>query len=98
MIQLRCKYCLYSFKISEQEFLNNPDLYKFCFVRCGGENEVTNLEEVIETDIEKTVKSNIDKWGRELGIEGCIELIERHSNYAIQRLYLQELKRRGWIK
>jgi len=97
-IKLECKQCHYSYEVIEYEFIENTFMHKYCYLRCGGENEIINLEEVLTTDIETTIKNNIIKWGRELGIEGCIELIERNNTYAIQRLYLQELKRKGWIK
>jgi hypothetical protein len=98
MIKLDCKICHYSFEVSEKEFMEHPELYKSCFLQCGGENQVLNIEEIINTDIETTVKNNVTKWFNELGIEGTVELIERHSQYAIQRLYQQELRRRGVIK
>lgn len=96
MIKLNCKICDYSFDVTEQEFREHPELYKYCFLRCGGENKITNLNEVLTTDIETTVKNNIIKWVKEIGWDNTIDIIKRNSNYAIQRLYLQELKRRGF--
>jgi hypothetical protein len=34
---------------------------------------------------------------KELGIEGCIELIEKNSEQACARLYFEELRNRGLL-
>ena len=99
MIKLKCSKCEYSFEVSELEFKEHPILYKECFVGCGGmNNQVTNLDELVLSEIDRQINNNINKWFNTLGIEGTVELIERNSNYAISRLYQQELRRRGVIK
>ena len=89
------KHCL-DFKKTEEELQTERAITHCPF--CGDKLHILNLNDIVATDIEIKVKNNIDKWGKELGLEGCIELVERNSNYAISRLYHQELKRRGWIK
>jgi hypothetical protein len=98
MIKLDCVKCHYSFEVSDKEFMEHHSLYIGCFLQCGGENKIINFEEIISLDIERKVKMNIDKWFNTLGIEGTVELIERNKEYAISRLYEEELRRRGVIK
>ena len=63
---------------------------------CGLKLHIANLNDIVAKDIEEKVKSNINRWFNELGIEGTIELIERHRNQACARLYIDELNRRGF--
>lgn len=97
MIKLKCKKCNYSFEVSEIEFKEHPETYIECFVRCGGSNTIVNVEVAATMIIEQEVKANIDKWFNILGLEGTIELIERHKDQEVcYRLYKEELKRRGF--
>ena len=97
MIKLKCQHCKYEYSVSEEELRDNGELHRYCFV-CGGLIEVINLEEIIRKDIDTEVKDNVDIWFRQLGIEYTIELIFRHKELAVFRLYEQELKKRGLVK
>lgn len=98
MIKLRClnKICEYCLEVSEKEFTDNPQYYVRCLV-CGSQLKVVNLEEVIKFDIETQIKENIDKWIKLYGYDYVIDLINKYKDYyAVGRLYLEELKRRGF--
>ena len=56
--------------------------------------KINSLKEV-EKDLLIQVKENVDKYIKELGIEGAWELIERNSDQSCARLYFEEFKRRG---
>ena len=95
-IKFSCsKHCL-DFEKTEEELQNEKVITHCPF--CGEKLHILNLEEVVKKDIDTEVKDNLKKWFNELGIEGTIELIERHDNLAVQRLYKQELRKRGLIK
>jgi hypothetical protein len=97
MIKLQCKLCKFSFEVSEKEFMEFPEAYKHCYISCGGENEVLNLEEIVKLDIEKQITANIDKWVKLYGWDYVIDLVKKYKNYyAIGRLYVEELKKRGF--
>jgi hypothetical protein len=97
LIKLRCKnpVCKYNYEITEAELIDNGELHRFCLM-CGGENEILNLEEIVDTDIERQVRDNINKWFKSEGIERTIEICEKHKSSAIYRLYQAELKKRGF--
>jgi hypothetical protein len=98
MIKLRClnEICEYCLEVSEKEFTDNPQYYVRCLV-CGSQLKVVNLEEVIKFDIETQIKENIDKWIKLYGYDYVIDLIKKYKDYyAVGRLYLKELKRRGF--
>ena len=95
LIKIRCTKCGFTFEVSEQEFVENDGLYHSCIV-CYAKTEVINLEEIVHFDIERTVKNNVDKWFKSQGIEGTIEMIERNKDNAVGRLYIKELRQRGF--
>jgi hypothetical protein len=95
MIRLKCQHCKYEYSISEEELRDNGELYKYCFV-CGGIVDIINLEEIIRKDIDTEVKDNVDIWFLKLGIEYTLEMIERHKNLAVYRLYKTEIEKRGF--
>jgi hypothetical protein len=98
MIKLCClnENCEYCFKVSEKEFTDNPQYYVRCLV-CGSKIKVVNLEEVVKFDIENQIKENIDKWQKQFGWDYVIDLVKKYKDYyAVGRLYLKELKRRGF--
>lgn len=82
------------FHKTEQELRQEAHSCRFCW--CGEKLHIKNVEEVIIFDLEERVKNNIDKYFKELGIEGTIELIERNNNSYCYKLYKSELERRGF--
>ena len=95
MIKLTCKQCYYSYEITEQEMIDNGELHTHCLL-CGGENEIKNLNEILEKDIYTKVKEYVDLWVKEFGWDYTIDLIKKYKDvYAVGRLYVEELKRRG---
>jgi hypothetical protein len=97
MIRLKCinENCGYSYEVSENEIKEYGQYHTKCLI-CGSKLQVTNLEEIVEKDLETQVKENLDKWFKELGIEATIEMCERNSNNVCYRLYKTELEKRGF--
>jgi hypothetical protein len=62
---------------------------------CGAKLDVVNLEEIVRTDIDTEIRDNVSMWFRTLGIEYTLEMIERHKDLAVYRLYKAEIERRG---
>lgn len=94
IIKFSCsKHCL-DFEKTEEE-LRNEKVITHC-PYCGDKLRILNIEDVVKSDIDTQVKNYIDKWFKELGIEGTIEMIERNKNQeASYRLYKTELEKRG---
>jgi len=96
IIKLKCNKCKYSFSITEKELLEHLDMYKPCFLQCGGKNEVENLDQIVMLDIKAKVKSNITKWFAQYGCDYVIDLCKRYKDYYnIGKLYIEELQARG---
>ena len=95
MIKLKCKQCKYEYEITEQEMIDNGELHRFCLL-CGGENEIKNLNEILEKDIYIRAEEYINQWIKELGLEGCIELVERNKDQSCYRIYKEILEKRGF--
>jgi predicted nucleic acid-binding Zn-ribbon protein len=93
-VKFICAKCGYVFEKDEQEIIEQP--FRYC--ACGGKLSIQNLEDIMQYDLDTRVRNNINRWFRELGIEGTIELIERNSNQACSRLYFDELRKRGVIR
>ena len=96
MIKLRCKLCKFSFEVSEKEFIEYPEAYKDCYISCGGENEVVNLDEIVEKDIYTRAEEYINKWFKEIGIEATIEMCERNREQSCFRIYRKILESKGF--
>jgi hypothetical protein len=99
LIKLRCKnsQCLYTYEITEAEFLDNWSLHKYC-LNCGGANEVVNLSEIIDIDIRLRIKNEVDKSVQEKGWDNTLDMIKRHKDSMpyIYQLYVDEVSRRGF--
>jgi hypothetical protein len=98
MIRLKCinDNCAFTYSVSEEEFKEYGKHYhQFCMI-CGSKLQVDNLEEIIVKDTEEKVKEYIDLWFRTLGIEYTIEMVERHKELAVYRLYKAEIEKRGF--
>ena len=96
MIKLICQSCGYSYSVSEAELKDSAEYHSVCLL-CGGHIEVENTKEVVQYDVEERVKNNIDRWVKDFGWDNVIDMIKRHSSsYAVGRLYIEELKRRGF--
>lgn len=100
MIKLICinNKCEYSYRVTESELTEYPQYHKTCLV-CGSKMKISkeSLEKIVSADVDTQVKDFINKWFNELGIEGTIEMIERHKNQEVcYRLYKAELERRGF--
>ena len=97
MIKLTCSVCNYSYSVSENELLTNPQYHQACFL-CGGKIFIENLNEVVNEDLYKRAENYLNKWFNELGIEGTLEMLERNKHQATYRIYEEILKRKGLIK
>lgn len=98
MIKLKCsnENCAFTYSVSEKELEEYGEHYHtFCMI-CGSKLQVINLEEIVANDVEQKVKEYIDLWFRTLGIEYTIEMIERHKDLAVYRLYKAEIEKRGF--
>jgi hypothetical protein len=97
MIKLKCSNdkCAFTYSVSEGEFEEYAKTYhSFCMI-CGAKLDVVNLEEIVRTDIDTEIRDNVSMWFRTLGIEYTLEMIERHKDLAVYRLYKAEIERRG---
>jgi hypothetical protein len=95
IIKFSCnKHCA-DFTKDEMEIIYQGQSFNYCAF-CGEKLQIQNLEEIVTLDIEIRVRNNIDKWFREIGVDNTIDLIKRNKGYACARLYLDELKRRGF--
>ena len=99
MIKLKCinENCAYCYEVSENELKEYGEYHKKCLL-CGHQLEVANLDEIVKLDIEKRAEEYINLWFRELGIEYTLELVERHKDEAVGRIYVDILKRKGLMK
>jgi hypothetical protein len=91
MIKLKCvnNKCAFSYEITSKELEDNPQYHKVCLV-CGSQMKVDNLDEIIELDLYKRAEEYIKLWIKELGLEGCIELIERNQDQSCYRIYKEK--------
>jgi hypothetical protein len=94
-IVFRCYKCNKEYKIAEENLKDNLQSMRFC--ECGGKLSIANVEEIVGQDIETTVRSNINLWFKELGIEYTIELCEKHKQKEVRKLYIKEIQRRGFM-
>jgi uncharacterized protein YuzB (UPF0349 family) len=97
MIKFFCNNHCADFEKDELEIITQGQSFTHCAF-CGEKLHIQNLEEITETEIEKQVKNNIDKWFKTEGIERTIEIIEKHKEFAVTRLYEIELRKRGLVK
>jgi hypothetical protein len=95
IIKFSCsKHCL-DFEKTEEQLRTERAITHCPF--CGEKLHIQNLNDVVASDMNKQVKEYIDKWFKELGIEGTIELVERNKDQAAcYRLYKEELEKRGF--
>jgi len=96
-LHYECEECGAIRTIPEEDIKKFPHCYIVCD-DCGTQMKVKNVSETVKLDIEKRIEEYVHEWFNMLGIEYTIELIERHQNTAVGRLYMAELKRRGLIK
>ena len=100
MIKLICKNteCAYSYEVSEKELEEYGQYHQKCLI-CGSKLEVEkqSLQELVKRGIEEKVKDYIDKWLAELGGDETLSLIQRNKHQACYRLYIEELRKRGFI-
>ena len=97
LIKLKCsnKDCEFSYKVTLTELEDNPQQHRFCMI-CKSKMQVNNVEEIVNEDLEQKIKTYINKWFKQIGIEATIELCERNQDLAVYRLYKEELKKRGF--
>jgi len=93
-IKFYCKNHCADFEKTEEELKSEKVITHCAF--CGEKLRIMNLDEVVKQDIYTQAKEYLDRWVRELGLEGCIELVERHKNQACYRIYKEILKERGF--
>jgi len=93
IIKFKCsnEFCDVQYE-KESEDISHAE--RICW-KCGSKLNIMIYTNEMTTCIEKQVKDNVDRWFKTEGIEGTIEMIERHSHDAVARLYEQELRRRG---
>lgn len=98
IIQFRCTQCENTFDKEEFEILEQGQSFRFCDI-CGGKISIINLNEILKDDLDKRVKINLNRYMSQLGIEGCIEMVQRNQNLPCTRLYINILKEKGlWKK
>ena len=99
MIKLKCLNpdCNYIYQVSPVELEDNPQYHKSCII-CGSKIKVDNVEEVVKKDLYDRASELLNSWIRTLGIEGALELCERHKDEATGRIYMELLRKKGIIK
>jgi hypothetical protein len=100
MIRLICanEVCKYSYEVSEKELENNPQYHEKCLI-CHSKLEVAkeSIQDLIKKGIEERVKDYVDYWLAELGGDETLSLVQRNKHQACYRLYVEELRKRGFI-
>jgi hypothetical protein len=98
MIKLKCLNpdCNYVYQVTPAELEDNPQYHDKCLI-CGSRLKVDNVEEIVKLDIEKRIANYVSQWLKELGGDETLSLIQRHKNQATYRLYIKELRKRGFI-
>jgi hypothetical protein len=98
MIKLICKNteCAYSYEVSEKELEEYGQYHQKCLI-CGSKLEVEkqSLQELVKQDLYERASAYLYEWGRRLGLEGMLEMIERNKNQACYRIYKDILEKRG---
>ena len=99
MIKLKCLNpdCNYIYQVSPAELEDNPQYHKSCII-CGSKIKVDNVEEIVKFDLEKRAEEYLNIWINTLGLEGALELVEKHKDEAIGRIYIELLRKRGLVK
>jgi len=92
-IKFYCKNGHY-YEIEELKLLAEPQNHRYCC--CGEKLSIFNLNDIMENDINIRAEKYINEWIKELGIEGCIELIERNKDQSCYRIYKEILEKRGF--
>jgi hypothetical protein len=93
-IKLECRHCGEVIEVEEINLIQEPELYRNCSL-CSYKLEVKNLDEIVKFDIYKKAEAYLNKWVTEMGLEGCIELVERHKDQSCYRIYKEILEKRG---
>lgn len=97
MIKLRCcnPDCKFVYSVSEKEYQEYGKVYHSQCMICGAKLEVDKLMEMVKFEIYKRAEEYLNKWIAKLGLEGCMELLERHRNQACYRIYKELMEKRG---
>lgn len=95
LIQFYCDNHCADFEKDEFEIIYQKQSFTHCAF-CGQKLHIKNLEELIEFDIEMRVRTNIDKWVKEIGWDNVLDLVQRNKEQACYRLYKAELEKRGF--
>jgi len=102
MIKLVClnkDTCGFSYQVTEKELREYSQYHSHCFL-CGSKLEVAkeSIKETVKTDLEKQINERLDQYIKEMGLEGCWELLQRNKDYPITRLFIEEFRRRLNVK
>ncbi|MBU0581411.1 MAG: hypothetical protein KKA19_09575 [Candidatus Margulisbacteria bacterium] len=92
-IKFTCLKCGSSFEKDEKDITFS---LRYCY--CGGKYSIYNLPEIVSRDLDCRADELLDKYIRELGLDGAVELIERNKNQACAKIYFDKLRQRGIIK
>lgn len=96
IIKFSCKNHCLDFEKDELEIIEQSQSFTHCAF-CGEKLAITNLTEIVESNIEKRVSNNIDKWVKTNGWDYVIDLVKRYKNYgAVGQFYVDELEKRGF--
>jgi len=99
-ITLKCsnKECSYGYKVSEKELEEYGETYHSKCLICGSKLEIVqgSINDLVKFELFKRAEEHLYKWFNQLGLEGTLELVERHSNQACYRIYKELLEKRGF--
>lgn len=101
LIRLKClnENCEYSFEVGEAELRDNSTYYQRCLL-CNSKLivEKESLKEIVKKDLYTQAEEYLNKWVAEIGWDNTIDLIKRHKDQPIYRIYADLLRKRGLIK
>lgn len=93
-IKFNCPKCNFHFEKTEEELKNTTQSFRHCSL-CGTKLSVENVKEIVTNDLELEVHSRVNEWFKTLGIEYTLELIGRHKDDEVGKLYVSDIKKRG---
>jgi uncharacterized protein YuzB (UPF0349 family) len=95
IIKFYCNNHCGDFTKDELELIYQKQSFRYCAF-CGEKLIIENLTEIVQQDTKIKVRNNINTWFNEIGVDNTIDLVKRNKNQPCAKLYLDELKQRGF--
>lgn len=94
IIKFFCDKHCQDFERTEEQLMELKPITHCPF--CGQKLHIMNLQEIVSADIETKINNYLTQWFAQYGIEGTLEMLERHKDQPSFRLYKVELEKRGF--